>query len=319
MKTGMKPGKKALFLPLLLVQVLLMLPAFGCTTDTTNETTIAAPTTTPADMGQQIQQILVDAVEKQETLTSYKYSLVMDMDVEATGGTEQGKVTMNYQYSGAIDLPSEQLQMSLAVNMKTEIPGEAENYNMETVMDVYMLDDWVYARMEITGEPEQWVRAPVTDEIETSFKLNPVDQQMGLLDSPSDIEYVGDASINGIDCYVVAIKPSIEALEEWFTEQNTDSEIVDMSNMMDFADTIRSFSYTCYISKESVQLEKVVFNILFAFTPEQTGDDTDAYDELTMYINMDIEMFDQNIPFAIDLPDEAANAQDTFSDPGFLE
>ncbi len=73
-------------------------------------------------------------------------------------------------------------------------------------------------------------------------------------------------------------------------------------------------SYICYVTKESNLMKRMVIDMVMDYNAEQVGDYSGEFDTMLMNIKMDMTLYDQNKPFTIILPDEAAGAIEVSED-----
>ncbi|MBN1161407.1 MAG: hypothetical protein JXA17_05630 [Dehalococcoidales bacterium] len=307
-------GVKLVIMPLILVSVIALFSFSGCASDG------AAPGATTAiqnGMSQaQLEALLADSVANQESINTYRFDLDMDMITDVVGGFDAGKMTIYTRSNGAANVASNQMQMNMEMSMILEGFGE-ESGSQDLNYDIYMFTDYTYMRMEIPGIGEQWVKMPTTEELETNFNANMVDQQLGPLESAVELELLRYEDVDGVECYVISIVPDMEDLMEWVAQQQGSTQDLDWEEMAMVTDALKKLNYVCYITKDTSMLRRIVIEMEMKFTAEQAGASANDFDTMTMIINMDMKMRDYNEPLSIDLPDEAQDAMDV-SDNMFM-
>jgi hypothetical protein len=318
-REGKKMSKKIhiIILPAILVSILAIFSFFGCGgggTAQNGTNTIPAEGITVGDLNQQqLAQILADSVANYDKLTTYKFDMTMDMLMDVTGGTQSGKVTMNTKTNGAAKVAANEMQMNTEMTISMEGAGEQDS-SESISYEVYQMADWLYMKLSVPGVGEQWMKLPATDTAKETFNMNPIDQQLGPLDSPVKIEYLRSEVVDGIDCHVLAVTPDMQALAEWLTAQETGGEDTDWQDLVNYSDVFKEFSYVCYVTKETNYLKRLIVNMVMEYTAEEAGESPETFDKMTMNISMDMNMYDHNKPFSITLPDEAANATEVSED-----
>jgi hypothetical protein len=289
----------------------------GCATTGNAPAGTGTTTTTAAGAAQgelsqqQLEQIYNDSIMNQANLNTYKFDMDMDMLTNVTGGSEAGKMTMLTKSSGAANLASNQMQMTMEMDVSMEGLGY-EDSSQSLTYDVYQMADWTYMRMEIPGAGEQWVKMPTSEKIDE--QLNFVDQQLGPLESAVDIELQGYANVDGVECYVLSLVPDMEELTKWISAQQGAVQDIDWGDIPNLSDIFKKLEYTCYITKDSNLLKKLVVNMQMELTPELMGEGGDSFDRMFMNISVDMTLYDYNEPFSINLPDEAENATQVSED-----
>jgi hypothetical protein len=199
--------------------------------------------------------------------------------------------------------------------MSINMEGFAEqNGSQDFTYDVYMYPDWVYARMEVPGMGEQWMKMPTTEELEVSFNTDTVNQQTELLESALELTLLRYEDVDGEECYVISVVPDMAEFMGWVSQQQGSTQDIDWDQMSMIADIYKRFEYTCYITKDTNMLKRIVVEMEMEFTPEQAGVSSSEFDTMTMIMNMDMKVYDYNVPFSIDLPEEAEDAIEASDD-----
>jgi hypothetical protein len=305
----MSKVKKTLILPLLLSMLLVLLVP-GCQEQAADEETNAPVTKTPSSgtLSQpEVQQIVTDSIATYKALTTYRFDMDMDIAAEAIGGSQPGKFTGTLKSSGGANLASKEMQMNMDMSMNTEGIGD-ENGPQSLGYEMYMLSDWAYMKMAMTGMDEQWAKMPVTDELKESFALNIIDQQMEPLYSPLKVELLRYEKVDGQECYVLSVLPDWTKITKWLSERQGATQGVDWANMENLSDVFKKTEFVYYVIKESNLLKKMVVSMLMEYTSEQAGISSGDYDRMTMEIHMNMNLYDHNKSFSVKLPTEAENA-----------
>ncbi len=293
---------KILALPLLLAAILAA-PSFSGCGEKAGETegTAAGGLTT-----QELQQVVADSLDVVENATSYGFSLDMDINAEATGGSQAGKMGMTIKSDGDADIAANNMKMNLDMSIDSSIP---ENEGSQSVSaEIYMLTDWMYMKMDITGMGKKWYKTPVTDEAKQAYDLDMVSQQLAPLESMGEIKFVKYESVDGSQCYVLKIVPDLVSMKDWLEQQQMTTGTFDWSQVENLEDVFKELSYTVWIAKDTKLMKKLNMTMGIEMTPEQAGASESDFDKMTMDIEMDMEIQDYNEPVTITLPDEAENA-----------
>lgn len=304
---------RIVLLPVILASIIALFSMTGCATGATTPAGTTPIAAAPQEelSQQQLQQVLSDCLVNQESLNTYKYDLDMDMIMTISGGAQSGKMTVTTKSSGAIKPVSHEMQATMEMTMNAEGVAGYEDSSQTITYDAYQMADWVYMRMEVPGMGEQWMKMPVTEDL--AVKLNLVDQQLGPLESVIKIELKGYTSVDGEECYVLSLVPDMAELTQWVSEQQGATQDIDWGEISNLSDVFKKLEYTCYIAKDSKLLKKLTINMQMNFAPEQMGISEDA-DSVTMNISIDMTLSDHNVPFTINLPEEAENAMEVSPD-----
>jgi hypothetical protein len=289
---------KFLALPLLLAAILAAPSLPGCGGNAGEMEGTAGGLT-----AQELHQVVADAMEAVKNATSYKFSLDMDINAEAIGGSQAGKMGMSMENDGVTDIAANQMQIDMEMFVEQEGQG-----SQSMSAKVYMLTDWMYMKMKISGMGEQWVKTPVTEEVREAYNLDMVNQQLAPLESMGEIKFLKYESVDGSQCYVLEIVPDLASMKEWLEQQQMTSDTFDWSKVENLGDIFKELSYTIWISKDTKLIKKMKMTMSLEMTPELAGVSETNFDKMTMDVEMGMTIKDYNKPISIVLPKEAENA-----------
>jgi hypothetical protein len=299
---------------ILTIAVLAVLIVSGCGGDTTATTTTTAATTTttaPAttQAGDQVkyEKALGDAITAQEELETYQYDMVLNMDMDITGGETPGAIMMKTTTAGGFNQTTKEMSMVMSISMEGDMLGDSGAQTMGYAM--YLLKDWSYMKVDVPGLGEQWMKT-LSSGVDDDIFSSPAEQQLAVLDSPTTIKYLRSENINGVTCSVLAIEPTMEELAEWYNEQGNNQ----LADGVNYGDIIESFSILCYVTEDTSMLAKMTLNMKMAFNAAQASVADGSFDNMDVDVLMDMDIHDQNKPFTIVLPEEAAGATEVAAD-----
>jgi hypothetical protein len=310
---------------------------------TTPPTTPATtPPTTPTNIDPQMMSILDQSLLAHNNTSTYKYEANMTIAVDVTGGSLPGTFEMTTYYKGMYD---QEGQMQLFIEMSIDIPNTEETQTI--LMEMYLLDDYLYVKMAIPPGEEEWIKIPAgmaQDDIMGNFDV--VNDTLTVLESPRTVELTGYELYEGEECYMIHVIPDLWRMFNWVMGQDTPYATASNENMVDlptWADILKSvmmyqpsfvtvdqddlydleklvemfeeLSYTLWISTNLKLLKKLNCDLTVDLHPEDFGAAEDEFDLMVMSINQNMNVFDYNIPFTIVLPPEAENAPDQFDTP----
>jgi len=252
-------------------------------------------------------QIVSDAMLALKNVSSYTYSLDMNIDMEATGGSSPGQATAKMESSGTADFTAKNMQMDLdmSVEQSDTQPGDTP---MNVSAEMYMMGDTLYIKTDIPGAGEQWVKTALTEEMKQAYDLDLVDQQLAPLEDATQIEYVKTETVDGSECYVLKIVPDMAAMKEWLDEQQVTSGPLDWSQVQKLEDVFKELAYNTWIAKDTKLIKKMNIQISIELNAAQFGIDESEFEKMTMDAEINMLMKDYNEPVTITLPDEAQNA-----------
>jgi hypothetical protein len=239
-----------------------------------------------------------------ESVTNARYDTVtLDMDMAMTmeiiGGSEEGEVAMTGDGTGVMDMVNREMQMTM--NMSVDIPELGEQ---TMVSKVYLVGNWMYTGVEIPDFGEQWFKQEALPGMwEQQSQL---EQQLAFLKTAVEINSLPDQAVDGTDCYVFEVVPSVEALGELLAQQAS-STGMDFSQF-DLANLFEEMKVTEWIAKDGYQVLKSEVYMRMQVLPEDVGATAADFDKMVMDMNMTMRLYDYNQSVSIDLPAAALDA-----------
>jgi hypothetical protein len=233
---------------------------------------------------------------------SLKMDLDMDMTVTVEGGSDPGEMTMTGSGVGIMDMANRGLQMTMDISM--DIPELGEQ---TMVSKTYLVGDWMYAGVEIPDFGEQWFKMEVTPGMWE--QQNQLEQQIEFLKSAVKIKSLDDQTVDGNNCYVFEVMPSVEALGELLSQQSSAMGGMDFSQL-NLADLFEEMRVKEWIAKDGYQVLKTEVYVRMQMHPEDVGATEADFDKMVMDMNMTTRLYDYNQPVEIILPPEALEAEE---------
>jgi hypothetical protein len=304
--------RKYYILPLMLA-VLLLAP--GCKDKEAAEP-MPTPTATDEFSQEQMQQIFADSMTSTLNVETYKFEMTMTTDMEMAGGKQPGEMNMAMNASGAYDQINKKMQMTMDMNIDADVP-EMEEGMQNVSMEMYMLEDNMYMKMDMPIVGEQWMKMPVSDEMAETYNSDMVGDQLKMLEGAGEIEFLRYEIVEGSDCYVFRLVPDMLKMMDWVGQQQMAGTEFDAGSISDIADVFKDLAYVVWIDRDSGLMKKMDANIVMEFSSEQYGDKSGEFGSMKMNMVMGMRMYDYNKPVSIVLPEEAKDAVD-MSDLGGL-
>jgi hypothetical protein len=291
---------RIILLPLLMISMLSLLSVLGCKDEK------SAPEGAETSQSEP-QQILLDAMLVLKDVDSYKMKMDMDANMNMSGGSEEGTMDMIMAMEGVVDQANMEMQMDMSMSMDMDI-GDVEESIQDISMEMYMLADTIYIKMDMPELGEQWMKMPLSEETMEMYNLNMVDQQCALLESPGEITLLRNENFDGSECYVIHLVPDMQKMMDWISQQQMTGMELAREDPAILGDIFKELSYTCWIAEDTKYMKKVTASMLMEMSAADFGETEDNFGTMTMDIDMDMIMYDYNQLVSIVLPDEAENA-----------
>jgi hypothetical protein len=251
------------------------------------------------------QEITTNAVSACPEIDTFRMDMNITADIEVIGGNEPGRFTMLENLTGSVNLPSTEMQMTGNVNI--DIPGAGKQ---DISMGMYIVNGWMYMRIGLPQGGEQWMKMKLNNELWTA--QNQLSQQIEFLKTAIEVTLLGSEKVDSVDCYVLQIKPNMEALTKWvLSQQQQQSGIggIDLSKL-DLAKLFKTISIKEWIAKDTYPPVKAAMDVVLEMLPEDVGATAEDFEKMTMDIKGQVKYYDYNKPVTIELPQEALNAQE---------
>lgn len=247
-------------------------------------------------------QIKANALNSAEGVTSYSFSMTGTMGTTITNSTESYTSDISLTVNGAVDLSNEKLMMETNAETDSTIPEQ----QLEIKSTIYIVDDILYMQTDALGDV-QWLKKNITNfeatwQSYSEFLRSDMDMQRQLLEV-SDVEKLNDEVVNGVNCYVLKIKPDIEKLYEIMMSQQgiNNSGVTPIGNL---SDIIKEWSIKQWFAKDTNLLMKAYNQMTFEFSFDM------GYTSVSFSYNIDMEILfsGYNSAVNIELPEEAEDA-----------
>jgi len=250
---------------------------------------------------EQIDQIVVDAVNAVAEAQTYKFDMDMFMTMAVVGGTDPGTMTVGANATGVIDNVNQEMQMIMDMTMN--VPGEDEQ---QMGMEMYIVDEWVYMEMSIPEIGEQWMKMELTPAMWQTQQQ--IEQTMELLQTATEVKFLGSEAVDGVQCYVFDIIPDMEKLAEYLAQQQSMLGVgLDIESLAELFANM-SVSIREWVAQDSLFLTKSTADLLIEVTPADVGAAPEDFDKMTMDLSTVMTVYGYNQPVSVELPPEALEA-----------
>jgi hypothetical protein len=300
----MRKSKKYIILPLMLA-VLLLAFVPGC-----KEKETAAPTTTPTttteELSQeQMQQIFAGAIVATKNAQTFKFDMDMRSEMEATGGTEEGKSNVSMKATGVYDQAAKKIHVNMNINMNMNAP-QMDEKEQSIAMDMYLLEDTMYIKTDMPFIGEQWLKVPVNAQMSEIYNADMVSEQLKMLESPAEIKFLRYETVDGSDCYVFQVVPDMMKIVEWLGQQQMAGTGFDAEKIKNITDVFKNIYFNVWIARDSGLMKKMEGSMVIDLNAEDYGAASGDFDNMNM--NTGMRLYDYNVPVTIELPEEAKDA-----------
>lgn len=238
----------------------------------------------------------VDAYSKVET---YAVNDSLTATTEVVGGDRPGKTVTSQNTTGLVDMTGRQIEMAVIQN-GSPLSG------MQSSTELYLVDEWLYVKNDIHGieddDHEIWVKLDLTDE-----QLNRNDslwadkdrltQQIEFLRTAREVTLRGSEKVNGIDSYVLEIKPDWPVLTEWLALQPPWRG----PRFFDFPRLSRALLVRQWIAKDTYLPIRVDIEAIYEMVSFGSS-------KSTVELKGQVNFHDYNKPVRIEPPHDALNA-----------
>lgn len=290
--------------------VTLVVPVTAAAGTTTSPKVSSTPSLSIAE----VQDIVAKSVSAMAHVNSYK----LETDVLNTYKVldEPNRTTNLTEWNGTkfIDIPSKKMKMDMTVG--DVYFGDNESSSIE----MYFTGGCEYCKAtepDVYGGPANpWDKTRLTDEIWTAESQ--ISYYIELLKTGSQANILGSENIAGIDCYILTLTPSTEAIIDWVTsqEQPVGPQIDIMFGgaiPVERADAYQGGSVKLWVEKDSYLPLKAEINAVFDGCVGGGPVTVNPYTPTTGHVNSSFDgqmtFSGYNQPVSIHLPQEALNDQ----------
>lgn len=214
----------------------------------------------------------------------FDMTMIINMSVEEAGEVVEVRLVMDSDFA----LDNEAKAMKAIFIIIAEVPGQPTE---QMTMEMYLLDDILYGRVEAPGEPAGWQREKVPPDVWESMQM--IQSQIDMLEG-AETNFLGTEEVDGIDCYILDIILAEEAfLEAMLAQPGTESLELEEILMLSGLATSMDMSMTQWVARDTYFLKRAEMVL-----------EMDLPDFL-MKMDMNLNIRSYNEPITIELPAEA--------------
>ncbi len=229
------------------------------------------------------------AIESSKNIKTYRFK--MTVQSQLIFGNESGKSTMISNATGAIDL----INKRMYIDVHTVINQFGRTYSMES--ETYVINDTAYIK---SNGASVWFKKKLRNDF--WIRNNQIDQQTELL-SFSKVEKLSDEKVNGIDCYVLKLKPDLDKFVEYM--ENT-SNVPQNKSLLKHM--LKEVVIKEWIAKDTFYPIKSEILTVMEMPMKISIGSLKGNVSIEETMKTTVEFYDHNKPVLIKLPEEAKNA-----------
>ncbi len=250
---------------------------------------------------EEIDRIIAGATTPQVDTVGFDTHMLME--VSLTGESSTGSATLSFDITnGVMDVANEKMHYEMAMVMDVPLMGE-----QELAGEVYIVDGWMYTRMDFFGLGEQWAKMELNEE--TWQQQDPLFEQLEFLAAAVEVNYLRTEMVDDTECYLFEIVPDMEALGEMLSEEMAGMGTLDFSQF-DLEEFSTDLSVREWIAVDSSLLMKVEIYLAMEMSASEAGVSEEGIDSMTTEVTMVVNFHNYNEPVFIELPPEALEAEE---------
>ena len=240
-------------------------------------------------------------VEAAPGISSVKMDMHAQLDMASSGG--QSPLAISSIQDMTAEIKASPKEMHLLMNSTMNMASVSTNLDAE----VYVVGQWAYASTSVTGSSKMWIKTQLTPEYWQS--QNQLQAQTEFLRSAVTVTKLGNETIDGVECYVLDIKPDLAAITEYMKTHTSSGTGFDYSNV-DFAKVFKTYDVKEWVAKDTYLLKKSEMNIEMGFSEQDMVPSSTGSTNMTMLMKATVNYYGYNEPVTITLPPDAAGAKE---------
>jgi hypothetical protein len=241
------------------------------------------------------EQIRENLVAVSRNVETYSYEMEMYMETSITG--EDSVEIVNSNRNAHVDVKNNRMKISTNIDERTTDKTQAKS----TRTEIYILDTMEYLFLHNRGKDGHWVKFEVPgNKFDNENRLK---KQMELLIS-SKTKTLGDESLGNIDCYLLSIEPDKEAFWKVIMEQEEEHPLLKLFSL-DYGDVVKEMDMKVWLAKDTFLPVKCCMQMKAVIETEIMNE----LFKITIKVKTAYRYHDHNKLLAIELPEEAKNAE----------
>jgi len=240
------------------------------------------------------EQIRGNLIEVSKNIESYSYEMEMYMETSLAG--EDSPEIVKSNRNAHVDVKNERIKVSINIDEWTT--DKAKSKSTETEM--YIFHTMEYLCSHEHGKGGKWIKLEAPDKFDSENRLK---KHLELLMS-SKATKLEDEPLGNIDCYLVSIEANKEDFWKLIMEQEEEHPLLKLLNL-DYEDVVKEIDMKVWISKNNFFSIKCYMQMKAVIE----GQIMDELFKMTINVETTYRYHDYNKLLAIELPQEAKNAE----------
>ncbi len=231
--------------------------------------------------------------------TTYSVEENITAVTNVVGGDRPGTRLTIQNSTGIIDIENRRFEIKVMQD-GSSLSG------LQTFSRMFLENEWLYIKADILNyedkDHEIWVKLDLADEqLNRNDRLwkdnNPLGQQIELLSTATEITSMSNENINGIDTYVLDIKPDWQVLTDWLSLQPPWRG----PRFFDLPELAKSLTFRVWVRKDTFLLLKSTLEVEFEMVSFDSS-------KSTVELKGEAKFNAYNEPVNIELPQDALKA-----------
>ncbi len=245
-----------------------------------------------------IDRLVENILETYATVATVRYKGTGQIDTVITKDTKTGRSTLATEGRGAFDQPQESIYAA------TRMTSGGRRL---AATDVYLVGAELFLYHAGLNRSPRWMRTTLASQaIQEMHSRAPLVQERVLF-TVSELEYLGEDTVEGIPCIQFALTPARTRLWEWLATRPEVKRFIQLG--ADPEKAMQGFSTVQWYAKDSLVLMRSKVRTRMLLNQESTRGRMDAGTTLDITVASDTLFFDHNGPVDITVPDEAKDAE----------
>jgi hypothetical protein len=249
------------------------------------------------------QEIVNLTLEAVPGVSAVRMSMQSTLDTSSSDSSSPFTISTTQNMTAEIQTSPPAMHAVMNISLNTSPLG-----NMNVSTNLYLIDSWMYASTDLSGSVKAWTKYQLKPEDWTS--QNQLEQQAEFLKSAVHVSVVGSEKVEGVECFVLDVKPDLVALSEFMNAQESGAGVdgIDFSRF-DLAKIFKTYSIKEWVAKDNYLLQKAEMKVVMDLS-QQDVMPTSSTENTTFVIKSTINFYDYNKPVTITLPPEALAAKE---------